>query len=65
MCIKGLRQCGPDGVELMLLVLEQAGEDLVEGSLPVAEPHFAGGWHGVELLVGQIREPAESRAPDR
>ena len=43
-------------------MLEQAGEDLVEGSLSVAEPHFAGGWHGVELLVGQIGEPAESRA---
>jgi hypothetical protein len=41
-------------VDLVTLVLEQAGHDLLEGPSPVAEPHVARGRHGVELLVAEF-----------
>jgi hypothetical protein len=49
----------------MALMFEQAGHDLLEGSLPVTELHLARGRHPVELLVGQPREHAEGASPAR
>jgi hypothetical protein len=51
--------CGFDGVDLVALVLEQAGHDLLQSPLPVAEPEAAGGRHSVELLVGQLGQQTE------
>jgi hypothetical protein len=42
----------PQSVDLMALMLEQVGHDLLKRPLPVAELHLAGGRHDVELLVG-------------
>jgi hypothetical protein len=33
-------------------MVEQADDDLLEGSLTVGEAHLVGGRHGGELLVG-------------
>src|SRR3954451_8839546 len=50
--------------DLVALVLEQAGEDLLERSLAVSEPHRACGRHDVQLLITELldrRERVSSR----
>jgi len=42
-----------DGVDLVVLMVEQAGNDLLKRPLAVGEPHRARGWHGVQLGVGE------------
>ena len=43
-------------------MLEEAGEDLFEGALPVAEPEAAVRRDRVQLAVGELRDPAEGGA---
>ena len=48
-----------EGVDLVALMFEEAGEDLFEGALPVAEPEAVLRWDRVQLSVGQRGDPAE------
>ena len=57
----GLAEC----VDLAALVPQHGGQDLLKGPLTVAEPRLAGRGHGVELLVGHLRERAEGMASGR
>src|SRR5579872_542423 len=50
---------GPERLELVGLMLEQAGEDLREGALPVAEPEAVLRRDRVQLAVGELSDSAE------
>ena len=46
----------------MTLVLQQAGQDLFEGALPVEEPEAVLRWDRIQLAVGELGDPAEGVA---
>ncbi len=51
--------CCGHGVDLMALMLEHADDDLLHGSLAVAESRGSGWRNAVELLIGQLGEQAQ------
>lgn len=59
--LQGTCEC----VELMALMVQQAGEGLLQGPLSVAELHVACGWDGAELFVAEVGERAEGLSRGR
>jgi hypothetical protein len=48
-----------DGVGLVRLMFEEAGYDMFQGSLTIAESETSRGWRGIELLVSEVGQEAE------
>ena len=53
------RQRCRDRVDLVALVLEQAGDDLLQRPLAVGELHLARGRHRVDLLIAEQLDRCE------
>jgi hypothetical protein len=47
-------ESGLQSVDLVALVLEEAGQNLFEGALPVAEPEAVVWWDRIQLAVGEL-----------